>query len=161
MPLILNVGLSRKTSRNYNSEGVSINLTAELDQNLLNHPDELQDRVAALYREAEVALQRQQNPGTSDNTPTPPSNGHVHGTGMTASQRRAIDAICQRLNTSPADEARHAFGLDLERMTIREASKFIDHLKRLQQTGNGHERGNSRFRSEPRTRPHPPQGNPR
>ena len=56
MPLTLNVGLSRKTSENYNSKGVSINLTAELDQALLNRPDELQDRVAALYREAEVAL---------------------------------------------------------------------------------------------------------
>jgi hypothetical protein len=145
MPLTLNVGLSRKTSENYNSEGASINLTAELDQTLLNRPDELQDRVTALYREAETALERQQKPGVSE-SPAPPSNGN--GDGMTASQRRAIDAICKRLDTNPTDEARHEFGLDLDRMTIREASRFIDHLKSLQPAGNG----DGRHRNEPRSR---------
>lgn len=84
MPLTLNVGLSRKTSQNYNSEGASINLAAELDQALLNRPEELQDRVAALYREAETALDRQQNPGVSG-APAPRSIGN--GDGITASQR--------------------------------------------------------------------------
>ena len=144
MPMILNVGLSRKTSENYNSKGVSINLTAELDQALLNRPDELQDRVAALYREAEVALERQENPNGHEQHTQPQPNGD----GMTASQRRAIEAICKRLNTNPTDEAHHEFGLDLDRMTIREASKFIDHLKALQPAGNG----NGRHRGESLTR---------
>ncbi len=34
MPLSINVGLSRKASRDYQSTGVSINVTAELDQAL-------------------------------------------------------------------------------------------------------------------------------
>lgn len=148
MPLTLNVGLSRKTSQNYNSEGASINLTAELDQALLNRPDELQDRVGALYREAEVALKRQQNAGAQD-TPSPP-NGNTKGDSMTQSQHRAIEAICKRLNTNPVDEAHHEFGLDLDRMTIREASKFIDHLKKLQPSDNG----NGRHRTETRSRSH-------
>lgn len=143
MPLTLNIGLSRKTSQNYNSEGASINLTAELEQALLNRPDELQVRIAALYREAETALERQRNLGASDTTAT-----QSNGDGMTASQRRAIDAICKRLDTNPVDEARHEFGLDLDRMTIREASKFIDHLKTVQPAGNG----NGRHRSEARSR---------
>ena len=146
MPLTLNVGLSRKTSQNYHSQGASINLTAELDQALLNRLDELQDRVAALYREAEHALERQQNPGTRD-TPAPRSTGHNNGEGMTASQRRAIEAICKRLDANPIDEARHEFGLDLDRMTIREASKFIDHLKSSQPAGNGNGRHHSETRS--------------
>lgn len=33
MPLSINVGLSRKASRDYQSTGVSINVTAELDTN--------------------------------------------------------------------------------------------------------------------------------
>lgn len=41
MPLTVNVGLSHKTSENFNSRGVSINLTAELDQSLLARPDDL------------------------------------------------------------------------------------------------------------------------
>ena len=32
MPLSINVGLSRKASRDYQSTGVSINVTAELDR---------------------------------------------------------------------------------------------------------------------------------
>jgi hypothetical protein len=150
MPLTLNIGLSRKTSENYNSKGVSINLTAELEQALLNRPDELQDRVAALYREAEQALERQENPNGHDQHSQPQPNGSTprNGDGMTASQRRAIEAICKRLDTNPTDEARHEFGLDLDRMSIREASKFIDHLKALQPAGNE----NGRHRSETRTR---------
>ena len=34
MPLTVNVGISRKASANYQSAGLSINLTAELDQSL-------------------------------------------------------------------------------------------------------------------------------
>lgn len=56
MPLSVNVGLSRKSSQNYNSEGCSINLTAELDQSLLTRSDELQQRIDQLYREADQAL---------------------------------------------------------------------------------------------------------
>ena len=44
MPLTINVGLSRKRSENYQSEGVSINVTAELDQALLTQPRRLQEQ---------------------------------------------------------------------------------------------------------------------
>ena len=42
MPLSINVGLSRKASKNYQSTGVSINIVAELDAALLARPEELQ-----------------------------------------------------------------------------------------------------------------------
>ncbi len=52
MPLNINVGLSRKASENYQSSGVSINLTAELDSSLLSRPTELQHEIEALYQQA-------------------------------------------------------------------------------------------------------------
>lgn len=38
MPLILGVGLCRNASKDYQSAGISINVTAELDQALLTRP---------------------------------------------------------------------------------------------------------------------------
>ncbi len=59
MPLSINVGLSRKASRDYQSSGVSINVVAELDATLLAKPDELQQQIEGLYQQAEHALARQ------------------------------------------------------------------------------------------------------
>lgn len=59
MPLSINVGLSRKASKDFQSTGVSINVTAELDQSLLARPEELQQQIDALYQQAELALDRQ------------------------------------------------------------------------------------------------------
>jgi hypothetical protein len=169
MPLTINVGLSRKTSENYNSQGVSINLTAELDQSLLVRPDELQGAVSELYEQAEEALDRQAGDsgatqGTSGNgrggNRYPERNGHTNsrsprtatgrggrsgdrngsrGGGMTESQRRAIHAISERAGVDPVEEAQHEFGVDLERASIKQASRLIDHLKGLQTT-NGSRR---------------------
>ena len=158
MPLTINVGLNRKTSQNYNSEGCSINLTAELDHSLLHDPPQLQDQINRLYAEAEDALDRQTQTAASAPTrptptpsdrvgrraPEPTSNnrsprstssggGGGSGGGMTQSQRRAVFAIAGKLGIDPEDEAQQAFGLELEAMTLREASQLIDHLKGLQQ----------------------------
>jgi len=153
MPLTINVGLSRKTSENYNSQGASINLTAELDQSLLARPDELQGAVSELYEQAEAALDRQASGGdrlpantrgTTTRTNGSDGNGHASGRagngrasapagrGMTASQRKAIHAIAEQLGIDPANEARHELGVELDHATISEASKLIDHLKTLQ-----------------------------
>lgn len=151
MPLTVNVGLSRKTSENYNSRGVSINLTAELDQSLLARPDDLQGAINELYEQADYALVRQTH--SAGQTPTNPragkarpngtnGNGHVpsgHGRSMTPSQRRAVCSIADQLGLDPIDEARHEFGIDLDRASLDEASKLIDHLKSLQFSNrNGH-----------------------
>src|SRR4051794_31493803 len=64
MPLSVNVGLSRKASKDFQSSGVSINVTAELDQSLLARPDELQQQIDALYAQAQQALDRQANQRT-------------------------------------------------------------------------------------------------
>jgi hypothetical protein len=59
MPLTVNVGISRKASANYQSQGLSINLTAELDQSLLADPPRLQLEIDRIYAQAEQALDRQ------------------------------------------------------------------------------------------------------
>jgi len=59
MPLLINVGLNRKASRDYQSAGVSINLSAELDSGLINDPARLQAEVAKVYAEAQAALENQ------------------------------------------------------------------------------------------------------
>jgi hypothetical protein len=58
--------------------------------------------------------------------------GSGAGGGMTASQRRAIEAIADRLGIDPHYDCHELFHCDLDRLTIREASQFIDHLKGLQ-----------------------------
>jgi hypothetical protein len=54
MPLVVNVGLNRKASRDYQSAGVSINLSAELDSGLINDPARLQAEVAKVYAQARI-----------------------------------------------------------------------------------------------------------
>lgn len=161
MPLSVNVGLSRKASRDYQSTGVSINVTAELDQSLLARPQELQQQIDDLYSQAEAALQRQVQQSGKPASPQHPGervdrahervnsdgNGHSNGNGRhandqrrpaangnhaTESQRRAISAIARRLNVDAALEAREVIGAELEDLTLRQASELIDHLKQLQ-----------------------------
>jgi N-acyl-D-aspartate/D-glutamate deacylase len=153
MPLSINVGLSRKASRDYQSTGVSINVTAELDQSLLAKPDELQAQVANLYAQAESALE-QQAVGMSQSAQTsrssydrqPPRNngghnrGNGNGGGMTGSQRRAIESIARRMNIDPVLEARDVVGAQFDQLSIRQASELIDHLKAIQPSGNGNGR---------------------
>jgi len=80
MPLSINIGLSRKASKDYQSSGVSINVTAELDATLLTKPDELQQQIAGLYSEAEAALERQAEKLTPVQQPNR-TNGSSNGNG--------------------------------------------------------------------------------
>ena len=156
MPLTINVGLSRKASKDYQSAGTSINITAELDQSLLARPDDLQRQIGDLYQQAEHAMIRKASQpapasGQSQAAATPGDNGNGRNGGngsggngqggngrvapMTQSQLRAIHAIAKRLGMDPADECTRQFGWDLNRLSIRDASTIIDHLKSLQPAG--------------------------
>jgi cell division septum initiation protein DivIVA len=158
MPLSINVGLSRKASKDYQSTGVSINVTAELDHALLSKPQELQQQIDHLYHQAEQALDRHAS------VPAPPQptqqaqhaatnggrsrngNANGHGNGgngrggdapMTASQRRAIESIARRLNLDPDNEAEQFIEVPLDQLALKQASELIDHLKGLQPAENG------------------------
>ena len=84
MPLTVNVGLSRKSSENYQSQGLSINITAELDQSLLADPPRLQDEIDRIYAQADDALERQSAPKkpvpqpARPPVPRPQQNGQTH-----------------------------------------------------------------------------------
>ena len=149
MPLSVNVGLSRKASKDYQSIGYSINVSAELDQALLARPDDLQAQVANLYLQAQLALDRQAagSPG-QDHPATQPSrqesppraNGNGNGAargngrvvGATESQKRAIQAICRRLGTDAEYEAQQLIGLPFLSLSIKQASELIDSLKAVE-----------------------------
>jgi CO/xanthine dehydrogenase Mo-binding subunit len=141
MPLTVNVGLSRKTSKDYQSAGRSINLSAELDQVLLARPEELQRQIAALYQQAQHALDTPAAEGedTHEQPQHPPrslargnGNGHIDPA-MTASQGRAIQAIARKLNVDAFEIARRELGVDPAQLSIRDASRLIDRLKSLGQ----------------------------
>jgi len=152
MPLSINVGLSRKTSRDFQSTGVSINVTAELDATLLAKPNELQQQIDNLYAQARGAINRQvsapepreSNGDNRDDAPRRYSrsdhgrsnngNGNRNGGNggaMTASQRRAILSIAERAHVNVDEECREIIGAPFDALSVREASELIDHLKSL------------------------------
>ncbi len=165
MPLTVNVGLSRKSSENYQSQGLSINITAELDQSLLADPPRLQDEIDRIYAQAEDALERQSKPA-----PQPPSprshfanNGHANGNGRaqrpnvqqagshrvsdngaryggavraaTESQMGALRSLAKRLSRDLDTVANESFGIDSTQLDLQQASSLIDQLKEWQDQG--------------------------
>mgnify|MGYP006969536442 FL=1 len=152
MPLTINVGLSRKASRDFQSTGTSINLTAELDQSLLSRPEELQEKIQKLYQMAEDALDRQSGPATPDQPaarrqgysgqPQNPRNGRSgRPSTMTQSQKRAIEALGRRLGLDPAIESQEVLGVNYGELSIRQASDLITHLRTQENATSGVSRG--------------------
>jgi len=164
MPMQLTVSRNRKTSENYNSQGYGVSLTVELDQSLLTKPQELQEKITYLYREAEEALDKQAREASgsptrsSSSSSSTNSNGNGHrsessngngrtnnnghrngngnernGHGMTTAQRRAIQSIGQRMGVDVIQECRHELGAELDQLSVKQASRFIDHLKAMEQ----------------------------
>ena len=91
MPLTVNVGISRKASANYQSAGLSINLTAELDQSLLADPPRLQSEIDRIYRQAEEALDRKAG-GASTAAPAPEPHAATGGAMDRPAERHGVAA---------------------------------------------------------------------
>jgi len=138
MPLLINVGLSKKRSKDFQSEGFSLNIQAELDSALLSRPDHLQLHVQRLYEQAEIALERKIGEGSGSLeeqdkplriAPTPSNNGSIRAT---QAQRQAIFAISRQLGICADTECKEVLGFDPQNLSVIQASKLIHHLKRLQ-----------------------------
>lgn len=159
MPLTVNVGLSRKSSENYQSQGLSINITAELDQSLLADPPRLQDEIDRIYAQAEDALERQAKTSPPPHSPRPQfsNNGHANGNGRasrpavqpngshrssdnnarysgavrpaTESQMRALRSLAKRVGRDLDAVANDAFGVSSSQLDLQQASTLIDQLK--------------------------------
>jgi hypothetical protein len=137
MPLTINVGLNRKSSRDFQSRGTSINITAELDPALLASPQKLQEQIAALYTHAEEALEHQQHkiassPSSSTTSQSPSSGENTPDSApkpATRNQMRALRAIAERLGLDLDHVSRCEFEKASSDLDIREASRLIDLLK--------------------------------
>jgi hypothetical protein len=141
--LKLNAGFSRKIGEpNYGSRGASVNVELEVESNLISDPDGLMGRIRNLFALAKRAVDAELQTGPADdpNTATPgrssraPQNNRpVDGDTIryaTASQVRAIRAICGRQGINPQQLANDRFQVaDLDELTLREASALIDELK--------------------------------
>lgn len=148
MPLTVTASLSRKASRDFQSSGTSITLSAEVDGSLITKPEELQREIARVFDQARVALEAQTEPPTNGAGVAPhrPAlqigssrhRGNGNGNGgdrfnpATASQLRALAAIARRLGVDERQEIRDEFGVELDRLDVRMASAAIDYLKSLQ-----------------------------
>jgi len=80
-----NVGLSRKVSANYNSDGFSVNLEGEILATV-DDPEAVIERIKELFDVAEEALSQQVDRHQSDSAiaardadPQPGNNGHSNG----------------------------------------------------------------------------------
>ena len=141
--LKLNAGFSRKVGEpNYGSRGASVNVELEVESNLVSDPDGLMGRIRSLFALAKRAVDAELQNGQADtakNTEAGPSsrsprnNRPADGETIryaTASQVRAIRAICNRQGVDPRQLANDRFRVnDLDELTLREASSLIDELK--------------------------------
>ena len=147
--LKLQVGSSKKVSDpNFGSHGASVELAIELDGGLVADPDQLRERIRALFALAKASIDEELC-GRSQpaDDPGDGTNGHVHtngrgtprdGTrGATASQVRALHAIAnrRRLDLTALLVQRYQIH-DPTALTITEASALIDELKN-DSGGNG------------------------
>jgi hypothetical protein len=86
--LKINVGLSRKLSQNYNSEGFSLNIEGELPSDVLHDEKVLAQSTNRLFQlanlmlddQVEKAIQRSVTPSTTNQTPRQPTP-HTNGNG--------------------------------------------------------------------------------
>ena len=136
--LKLNAGFSRKVGEsNFGSRGASVNVELELESHLINDPDGLRSRISGLFDLARRSVDdelKSQSPGPGNTN----NNGQRSIRYATQSQIRAINAICQRIQRDPAQEANQRFRVnDVAELTLQEASNLIDELKRQTHHRNG------------------------
>lgn len=139
MPITVRVGLSAKRSENFQSEGVSIELAAELDQGLLQDPPRLQGEIAGLYRQARSALSVQQageapaqpRPEGMDHASRQPVRGRTNAVVRLATdaQLRALNNLAPSAGVELDAYCRDEFGCSPDQLTVAQASGLIDAWK--------------------------------
>lgn len=133
MPLKLNIAMSRKVGApNYGSRGATVGLEMEVDSSLVDHPRQLHERIARLFRLAKQSVDRElMSPEPVGSKPTgkacdqePPDRP------ATDRQIRAIQVIASRQNLNLTHELQGRFGIDRpEDLSLDDASQLIDAIK--------------------------------
>lgn len=135
--LKLQVGSCRKVGDpNFGSRGASVELAIELDGSLIGDPDQLRERIRALFALAKASADEELHGHTQ---PADDRNGAAtNGRGAprdgtrraTASQVRALNAIANRRRLNLPTLLVQRFQIhDPAALTITEASALIDELK--------------------------------
>lgn len=160
MAITINVGGSKKVSQNYDSQGVSLNVTAEVPNDALGEPEkiagtaqdlfdlvhELLDEQIAKLTQTEAASDKTRSGryssngngrGNSRSYNRSNGNGSTNGRGknpnrpLTNAQMRAIENMVGRLNEDGDRWVEHEYGVSrVADLTVKQASDFIDVLKR-------------------------------
>ena len=135
MPVKLHVAITRKIGTpNYGSRSATVGLETEVDSSLIDQPDELQERIAALFQLAAESVNRELGVQPAEEFAPAATNGkdREHETPVrpaTANQIRALHAIANRRQLDLTAELRHRFGVyRADDLTIDEASRLIDSL---------------------------------
>jgi hypothetical protein len=128
MPLKLNIATSRKIGvPNYGSRGATVGLEIEVDSNLVEHPQQLHERIARLFRLARESVDRELNGQAANQNG---SAGQPADRPATTAQIRALHAIASRQNLDLVEELRKRFGLyRADGLTLEQASQLIDAIK--------------------------------
>jgi hypothetical protein len=81
MPVIVNVGISRKMSQDYQSQGFSLNITSELPATAVEDPNQMAQATGHLFQLAGDLLDEQVRKAQGQPTPQaqPAGNGNGHG----------------------------------------------------------------------------------
>ena len=134
--LTLNAGLSRKVGEpDYGSRGASVNLQLEVEGHLIQDSDALHDRIRRLFALARQAVDEELQVGRKSSPSESNGNGAARNSNKsavrpaTASQLRAIRSIGDRLQLDVEAECHNRFGVDLDKLSLPDASMLIDDLK--------------------------------
>ncbi len=160
MPLMLNVGLSKKVGEpNYGSRGASVNVEMELESSLVADTPRLRERIRQLFDVVRSSLSEElnghNNGSTSANrvtaehngqqgieapradgaassrSPTSAANGNAKSRLATQSQIMALYAITKSQGIDLAELVHDRFRVGhAEELTLKDASSLIDELKR-------------------------------
>lgn len=144
MPLKVNVGLSRKVGEpSFGSRGANVNLEIELDQSLLNQPEQLQARIRQLFGMLRISLMQELQTGAAAESAAhlpsasgngspgkSPSNSRSSVRPATPSQAKALYAISRNQGIDLPRLLHERFQVTrADELTIAEASRLIDELK--------------------------------
>jgi hypothetical protein len=136
MPLKLNIAMSRKVGEpNYGSRGATVGLEMEVDSNLVDHPRQLHERIARLFRLAKQSVDRELKGTSAMCEPHANENGSAASEQplvrpATPAQVRAIHAIANRQQLHLPEELRNRFGVfRADELTLDQASHMIDAIK--------------------------------